>query len=111
MPGNRHAAGYVLGRNPQGKVDDLVEAERHAAGVGPLGLLIAYGRTCLAEACLTVPVIQPFPLGSQLVEQGLRGAVQQGPDVGQLPVPSDERRQLGREIVGQRPSRRREHPR
>jgi len=28
----------------EGEIDDLIEAERHAAGIGPLALLIAYGR-------------------------------------------------------------------
>jgi hypothetical protein len=38
----------------EGEADGLVEAERHAAGVGPLELLIAQGRLCLVEALLAV---------------------------------------------------------
>src|ERR1700733_5188621 len=72
VTGQPSAAGRDLA---EGEVDHLVQAERHATGAGPLDLFIAYGRSCLAEALLEVPVIELFQPNARLADQGLGGAV------------------------------------
>src|SRR5262249_61334878 len=57
------------------EIDDVVDAERHAAGAGPLGMLIAQGRTRLAEAFLAGPGWPAVRPGSGPVDPGLPRAV------------------------------------
>jgi hypothetical protein len=71
-----HVSGSGWRGLSRGEVDGLVEAERHALGIGPLELLIAQARTQLAEALPAVARLGFFPLFSCPVEEGLRGAVQ-----------------------------------
>ena len=77
---------------PEGEADDLFEAECSAAGVGLLELLVAEGRTCLVEAFLPAARVERIPPGSDLVHQGVLGAVQDG-----CPVPVTQVGGQGRE--------------
>jgi len=61
-----------------GQVEGLAGAEGHAFGVVLLGLLLAQVSAHLVEAVLEVARFEFLPRLSGLVEDGLRGAVQQG---------------------------------
>ena len=63
-------------------MEGLVDAERHALGVGPLQLLIAQVRAQLVEAVLAVAGLKFLERTSRLAAKGLRGAVE-----GSCPVP------------------------
>ena len=66
----------------EGQVEGLLEAERHALGVGPLQLLIAQVRTRLVQAVPAVTRIEILPRNARPVLKGLRDAVQRS-----CPVP------------------------
>ena len=60
----------------EGRVEGLLEAERHAMGVDPLEVLLAEAGTRLVEAVLAVARLAFFPPMSGPVKKGIRGAVQ-----------------------------------
>src|SRR5215831_19258525 len=67
------------GRPPaQGQAESLVEAERHALGVGPFKLLLAEGGTHPVEAVPAVAGFRVLPRLSGSVQEGLRDAVKLG---------------------------------
>ncbi len=66
----------------ESQVESLLQAERHALGVGPLQLFLAEMRTCLVQAVPAVTRGGYLPGIARPVLKGLRGAVQRG-----CPVP------------------------
>jgi hypothetical protein len=73
-PGVRRRQRSGRTRSSEGQVEGLVEAERHALGVGPLQLLIAQARTRLGESVLRVPRVEFLPRTAHPVNECLRNA-------------------------------------
>ena len=68
------------------QVEGVLEAERHALGVGPLQLLIAQARARLVQAVPAVACQGFLLLMAGPVLKGLRGAVERSRPVGRLPA-------------------------
>ncbi len=60
------------------QVEGLIEAERHAFGVGPIRLLLAEGDTHLVETVIAIVRFGVLPLFSRSLKEGLCYTVELG---------------------------------